>query len=907
MDTGKIEGNFAHIFERAAQSCNLKGVYTCREKQSEHTIPVVYICEAEAETEAQEIHKKVWNQNSVPFVIVVSPKVIRVYNGFRFDRNGHKNLLENIQWNEIQTKLKSLSRESIDNGEIWHSELWKKGPANQSKRLDVQLLKNLNDLGNELKSEKLDLETAHGLIGKYVYLRYLRDRQILSDKRLENWRIEPDKIFTDKAQIKSFKKLNDILQEKLNGSIFPLQNENKSKHIRFDEKHLQLVAGTFFGNNPSQGQRALFDLYDFAFIPTELLSVIYEQFLHQNDKDKNDQGKDQNDRGKDKGAYYTPLPLVNFVLNELEEKKPLTEKMRILDPSCGSGAFLVQTYRNLIRKALQKSRKKELTPQELKNLLTEHIFGIDIDRDACRVTQLGLLLTLLDNLKPSYPFSDGRFLLPKLDNNIIESDTFDMTNEILQQFKDKKFDWIVGNPPWKKLDQESLAGEWIKTNKKEHPVSNSIAEAFLWRSLDFADDNTVIGLLMPAMSLFNKRNQKGDFRQSFFSRCGVWTIANFANLRQHLFANAKASCAAFFFRPEKKTESDILTYCPLRINQAINRNNVWNIIVNSSEIKYVSNIEAATGDPLVWKTAIWGSHRDLNLLKKIACGFESFEEFAKKQNIKVHEGPQLRTINSSEPVEYLPELCGQYTINVKELKNTRHVFIFPKDAFEVINKEFCYLRKRDGNKCLEICRPPHIFIDDARRVVIYSDDFFVIPPRQIGISGEDNNRLLMKAIALYLSSNFVRYHQFFLATQWGIDRKIAILDTLKKLPVPFIKMSEKDIKEWSDIYEQLQNNAKSKQFSQEKQDSLLFNANKRINKILGLRDSEQLLIIDFLKYKMNLIDGGIDNNLITCCDKYLLTNYAGQLKKSLDSFFDKEDNIHHDVTVLSTNNESMAG
>jgi len=89
----------------------------------------------------------------------------------------------------------------------------------------------------------------------------------------------------------------------------------------------------FLGHQTSLAGGPVFGVH---YIPIETLSVIYEQFLHAEDK------------GKDAGAYYTPVPLVNFMLQEMEEHSPLRPGMRVLDASCGSGAFLVQCYRRLI-------------------------------------------------------------------------------------------------------------------------------------------------------------------------------------------------------------------------------------------------------------------------------------------------------------------------------------------------------------------------------------------------------------------------------------------------------------------------------------------------------------------------------------------------------------------------------
>jgi type I restriction-modification system DNA methylase subunit len=911
-----IEFDFVHFFERAKKDCGLDGVYSCLSKNSTDSfsstpsIPVVYICETDSEEKAQEIHKKVWNQNLVPFLIIASPEYVRIYNGFSFDQN-KTTPLESVSWDEVGQKLQDISSKAIDSGAIWKSPLWEKGPSDQSQRLDARLLDNLNTLGNELvNSKKLEPDVAHGLIGKYIYLRYLRDRHFLSDELLSKWEIKPDDVFTRQATLKAFRQLNEKLQNKLNGSIFPLTKEFKQNKEVFKEEHIQYVAGTFFGDNPTTGDSVLFNLYDFAFIPTELLSTIYEQFLHRNAK------------GKEKGAYYTPVTLVNFVLNELERKKPLTEKMKVLDPACGSGAFLVQTYRHLIQKKQNDCKgSNSLKPEELKKLLTENIFGIDSDRNACRVAQLGLLLTLLDHLTPSILSDNNQFLLPKLDNNIVEADTFDESNKILQQLQEKKFDWIIGNPPWKQLgkraekdQKKSFALKWIEANKKECPVSNSLAEVFVWRSLDFAQNDAALGLLMPAMSLFNMRNKSRLFRQYFFKKCNVWTIANFANLRHHLFAKAIAPCAIFFFHPNHAvtSQSTIVTYSPLRINQTINReknkgnkNGLWNIIVNTSEIRHVCIEDAITGDPLVWKTAMWGSHRDLSFLQKISRRFNSFENFANQNKISFNEGrtPQKQSKTNSE---YITEFSGKNKIIMEKFRKKERTFTFSNDHLETVDEYSCYLRPRDKTKWLEINKPPHIFVDVSRKVAIYSDDYFIVPSRELGIAGEDS--ILLKALALYFCSDFFRYHQFFLSPEWGIFKGITILDTLKQLPIT--PDFGKHAQELATIYEQLQKNATSKKYSPEKQNELLQEANKRINKILGLRNAELLLISDFLEYKIRAIDGMIDQRLIRSCDADWLKSYSETLEKSMNNFFDENDGIRHRVVVLDEQtlpNNNMRG
>ena len=83
--------DYGHIFRRAADRCGLQGVYTLqrRSKQSRDAIvPVVYVCKADDDRDADRIHRLVWNQNIAPFLIIVSRRAVRLYSGFRYAKPG---------------------------------------------------------------------------------------------------------------------------------------------------------------------------------------------------------------------------------------------------------------------------------------------------------------------------------------------------------------------------------------------------------------------------------------------------------------------------------------------------------------------------------------------------------------------------------------------------------------------------------------------------------------------------------------------------------------------------------------------------------------------------------------------------------------------------------------------------
>jgi type I restriction-modification system DNA methylase subunit len=150
--------------------------------------------------------------------------------------------------------------------------------------------------------------------------------------------------------------------------------------------------------------------------------MIYQQFLHLPDKPDSDDD-DEHSEGRKAGAYYTPIPVVNYMLAEMDKRRQLRRSVRVFDPSRGSGAFLVQCYRRLIEREFI-SRKKKPAPHELATLLKRHIFGVDMDEDACSVAEFSLYLTLLDYVEPTDLINHPRFRLPTLRKKISSAPTF---------------------------------------------------------------------------------------------------------------------------------------------------------------------------------------------------------------------------------------------------------------------------------------------------------------------------------------------------------------------------------------------------------------------------------------------------------------------------------------------------
>ncbi len=908
----------AQVFRRAARRCSLQGVYLLRDESAgtSPATPLVYIAEADDLAAADSIHRQVWNQSSVPFLIVCTPRGVRLYSGFAYQKSPdpeqpQEGVLETlVDFHEVSLRLAAFRADQIDNGGLWRSWGDKVQPE---KRVDHRLLSNLEAIGRDLHKQGVPREVAHALIGKLVYLRYLRDRDILSNRRLRAWNIREEQVFGRDLEVSTLHLLVEQVDHWLNGEIFPLSFSGDS---RLSREHIEQTAAVFLGDDPRTGQLHLdFQAYDFSYIPIETLSTIYEQFLA------------IEGTNRESGAFYTPVPLVNFMVAEMEDHKPLESGMRVLDPSCGSGAFLVQCYRHLIEKRMAKVERR-LRPVELRDILVQQIFGVDRDGDACRVAQMSLVLTMLDYIDPPDLQSTPSFKLPKLhNNNIYQSDFFDEASAWVTDDGARRYDWIIGNPPWvvqSTSDHKSPLQLWLTINKVKRPVNRGqSAEAFAWKALDSVTDRGVIGLLLPAMTLFKQESTaKLGFRQAFFRSAAVLTVANFTNLREVLFTRrARLPSAAVFYRPPstRETETPLLVYSPFVINQEANRpiggdrrKAVWGLIPNSSEISFIDRSDLSTGSSLPWKLAMWGTDRDRRLLEKTQRRFLALKPWMKVSEIKAYEGFQLRTSGDREDVELVSELAGKNLLKVP--RNAERLHAFSEQHLERIPPDRAYLRKRGGKAALAVCEPPHVIVGAARTFAVYTDDYLVVPPRQIGISGSLDQSSLLKALALYLSSDFAMYFEFFEAPQAGIVRtRYGTLRTLQSLPIPLADLSSTELREWCELHHELTEASKehlsgsltAEGGKPKKLKVLEKELNRKVEAALGLSHRERWLVHDLVHIRMSLTDGKLGEPAVRKPSRKDVLGYGEMLRDELDSFLDPREGRGHRVAIYSGGEEGF--
>lgn len=296
-----------------------------------------------------------WNYRKVIFLFILSKTEIRIYNcskrPFNYENTSLK-LSDELQKLEIIRSdfdnLKALqnikelfSRVAVDCGLLWTTENKLRDTISLQERIDKYLVKSLLNAAKELKKLELSDEVIHSLLMRSIFIMYLEDKGAVKETNLYKKILPGATSYIDVLADKdSTYSIFEKVEDHFNGNVFPLiPGEKKVVTI----KHLAVIKKCLFDGDLT-GTPKLFNewrLFRFDIIQIELLSEIYEHFLEEFKESQKEKA----------GQYYTPPSLVELILNEkLKFKNETQWQFKILDPACGSGIFLVESFKRLVKR-----------------------------------------------------------------------------------------------------------------------------------------------------------------------------------------------------------------------------------------------------------------------------------------------------------------------------------------------------------------------------------------------------------------------------------------------------------------------------------------------------------------------------------------------------------------------------
>ncbi|MDP3034029.1 MAG: Eco57I restriction-modification methylase domain-containing protein [Methanobacteriaceae archaeon] len=621
------------------------------------------------------------------------------------------------------------------------------------------LARNIALRNKELTIEDLNFAVQQ-IIDRIVFLRMCEDRGVEKYEQLRN-------LLDNEHIYENFCQLCKKADEKYNSGLFHFKEE-KGRGSHPDELTLDLniddgvlktiIKSLYYPNSP----------YEFSVLPAEILGNVYEQFLgkvirltpsHQAKVEKKPEVK------KAGGVYYTPQFIVDYIVENtvgtlLKGKTPnKVSEIKILDPACGSGSFLLGAYNYLLKwhlnyysgqdkkrlsDKLYKGRDDEyhLTIQEKKRILLNNIYGVDIDPQAVEVTKLSLLLKVLEGENKDALESQQKLFqeraLPDLENNIkcgnslIGPDIYELelTSEDIgrinpfdweSEFSIEGFDAVIGNPPyiriqamkaWAPVEVEQYKKKYISASKGNY----DIYVVFVEKGLELLNDNGVLGFILPH-KFFNAKYGE-PLRGLIADGQYLDQIVHFGD--QQVFERASTYTALLFLKKSSNNEFDFSKVDDL---------NKW----KTAKKALTGNINNKNVNNEEWNFIVGPGAKIFRKLDKIPLKLSDFTE-------KIFQG----LVTSSDPVYLLEPLDIESEKSIKVKSNsTEKEYCLEKGVVHPLCKGSRDIKRYFAKSSKQVLFPYNskISAEEGKTILISSIDFKEKYPKAWEYLKENEKRL----------------------------------------------------------------------------------------------------------------------------------------------------------------------
>lgn len=858
-----------------------------------------------------DIQRKIWNQGKVPFLYVESPLEVRVFNCYDKPRK-ELSEAEDIQLfraskqavDDLNLLKEVFDKVSIETGNFWKKEDFAKLVRNDT-RVDKELIRSLKQAREVLKGKGLKKEVIHDLLLRSLFLLYLEDRGA-TDSKLYGGKGTYFEVLQD---LEITYLIFDKLDDRFNGNLCPV---TKSEKAVVNKEHLAEIQKCFYsGGTLFFGWR----YFDFKVIPIQLISEIYEHFLSDEigDEEKNASG-----------TFYTPHPLAEFVLNEVlphASHENSNYQLKILDPTCGSGIFLVESLNRLLDRWEFANKGERLDFETICQIVKDNVFGIEKEKEAIKVAAFSIYLAMLDRLNPKTLWQNKRFPYlifdpeekdaSKQGHNLFRMSSLGLEVDETKQGRKKKYfkkvampfegieyDLIVGNPPF--------GGKTVKPDVRAYlekqGFGNETVEAFFHRATQLCPKGK-IALISTSKVLFNTGDNHQNFRRFLFNDCYVEKVYNFSILRRvpqsrgrNLFASTVRPISVFFYSVQTPEQpSDRLMYCAP--TTAIKNRIIDGIAIDPTDVKYLPREECQKPDTKIWKAAMWGTERDFVLINQLSQS-KSIDDYLDARNFKKGAGFRLPSSRAksydNSKIKEIPFLDARFI---------SRYFTHSHMAVNIDNTLF----KRFGNEQGYI--KPHILIKegqkDRRFCACFSDFDCSFTDSVYAIHSKNEGEL--KLLTALLNSRIASYLMFLTVADWGIERERVKPNEILDLPDLCFSLPSKTKEQIVNHVDEIITLRKKEPTQEGKpkkpsHPSLFDDANQnqidieaQINQIekkievafweaLKLSETNKVLIEDLLDYQLDAFQSGQKSKAYKPCEVEDCEAYAQYLCNTINDF-----------------------
>lgn len=623
-----------------------------------------------------------------------------------------------------------FSREAVVKGRFDNyvkSDIAKKGTQTPDKEFVESLNKWRKYIAIDIARSNLKLNedelnfAVQLIIDRLIFLRFCEDRGVETYGQLKAAASKGD----------AYKNLCGVFKDadnKYNSGLFDFKKDQITQGLKVTNKIIKVIIEELYYPKSE---------YDFKALPVEVLGNAYEQFLgkvitinrvHHAVIDYKPEVK------KAGGVYYTPQYIVDYIVENtlgklIKNKTPKeVEKIKIVDPACGSGSFLLGAFQYLLNfhadyyhkngYANKKGKDNPLTPHgtlstaEKKKILLNNVYGVDIDANAVEVTKLSLLLKCMEgetdaSIKQQITMFHER-VLPDLDDNVRDGNSlintdfytskielgfekkikpFNWKEEFPKVFKQGGFDIVIGNPPYV-FTRDVEFGNAVKDYYKSHYLNN-ISKSVKSKENQTGKANLYSLFVVKGVQLLNEQGLMGYIIPNTILRTTIYesvrkylldntSIETIVDLKAGVFDGVTASTVLLFLGQDKAKKEILVIDNPAKEKSITAKPTKVTKDTFLNNPSYSFNIFSESGDNILFDK-IRKKSIELSTIIDVFNGIATYKE---KQGIsKTKKNNTYKKLLSGKDIaRYSHDWRGEYIEYVPEkLQRARDESIFIAD------------------------------------------------------------------------------------------------------------------------------------------------------------------------------------------------------------------------------------
>ena len=684
--------------------------------------------------EKNRIHIQMWNGYQVPAYVIIEQSSVSIFDARKKPKEDKDSYAREILTRTGEA-IKGFNAKDFDNGIFWDEQNEKKDfRFEQSATRD--LIRGLKEIFRSFLEESgLNRHVALKLLVQSLLIKYLEERDAKSASGYfagtyfkKNFQC-PD--FCETIRNGKLLNLLDQLSKDFNGKIFEWDKKSEVEERKaIQQAEIQKLANYLDGNSKND-QYVIWRLYSFTHLPVEVISSVYEELLTDS-----------------KDIVYTPEMIVSTLVDECMPLKSPQKDFKIIDVSCGSGIFLVKTYKRIVqwwRYEQWKKTGKLVKPSlsVLKELLLKNIHGVDIEPDAIRLSVFSLALAILDEVDLDPP-TWGKLKFPDLSENIITQDFF----EFIMTNPNANFDLVIGNPPFNppknEFNETPSNGEYFNglnescgyQSEISIPKQN-VALHFLFQSFELLKDKGMLCLVQPSGPLIYHPNLK--FKQQLFSKYNFLQIIDFTLLADKLWGRKNVATAAVFI--EKATPNDDSVLHLIAKRTFSNTNKLF-LEFDHYDFNFISK-QQVHFNKNIWKSNLLGGGRIIDLLEKLAHSPTLGDYIKEKKKDGWGVGVGFKVKGEKNPADFI---TGNDYIPVEALTES---------GIDYTKKDICEIPFFDRPRKKEIYAPPNILIREIigkeKIPIVFNTERLAFPIGIVSIHAPDQQKEKIEKLFTYLN------------------------------------------------------------------------------------------------------------------------------------------------------------